>query len=123
MEVEIEDSLLKEILRFAMSRHPYEVILLLRGEKKKNKIHVSEYLFPPFASSSTRDASFPVSMLPVDFTIIGTVHSHPSGSLNLSNIDFHNFFGRIMLLMVYPYRVSDVAAFNKKGERVSIKTI
>jgi proteasome lid subunit RPN8/RPN11 len=121
MEVQIEDSLLKEMLKFARSRHPFEVILLLRGEKKNNLIRVSEYLFPPFASASKTNASFPVSMLPVDFTIIGTAHSHPSGSIRLSNADYHNFFGRIMLLMVYPYRTSDVVAFTKNGERAPIK--
>ncbi len=121
MEVQIEDSLLKEMLRFARSRHPYETILLLRGERNKNLIRVSEYLFPPFASASKTNASFPVSMLPVDFTIMGTAHSHPSGSFRLSNADYHNFFGRIMLLMVYPYKVSDVVVFTKNGERASIK--
>jgi proteasome lid subunit RPN8/RPN11 len=120
MEVYIDEELLMEMLCFAKDMHPKEAILLLRGEVKKATITVTDYLFPPFATTNSISASYPIYMLPIDFSIIGTAHSHPSGTLSLSIQDINHVYGRISLLMVYPYAKENVAVFNKQGERVEL---
>ena len=123
MIIEVERELLEEMLRFASERHPNEAILILRGKTEKDRIEVNDYLFPPFASTDSGSARFPIHMLPIDFTIIGTMHSHPSGALSLSTVDMHNVYGRIMLLAAYPYRLEDVAAFNKNGDKIVLEVL
>jgi proteasome lid subunit RPN8/RPN11 len=121
MDIEIERDLLEEMLRFAMEKHPREAILLLRGKTKKDVTAITEYLFPPYATTGSVFATYPLYMLPIDFSIIGTAHSHPSGTLQLSPQDMNNAYGRISLLMAYPYRITDVAAFNKQAERIELR--
>jgi proteasome lid subunit RPN8/RPN11 len=118
LEVVIERGLLQELLEFALERHPQEAILLLRGETKKGIITVTDYLFPPYATTNSVSASYPIHMLPIDFSIVGTAHSHPSGTLQLSPTDMNNMYGRMSLLIAYPYGEGDVAAFNKQAERL-----
>ncbi len=120
MEINVDEELLLEMLSFAKDMHPKEAILLLRGEVKKATITITDYLFPPFATTNSISASYPIHMLPIDFSIIGTAHSHPSGTLSLSIQDINHMYGRISLLMVYPYSKENVAVFNKQAERVEL---
>ena len=121
MEIIVDKGLLEEMLSFAHERHPQESILMLRGTVKKESITLTDYLFPPFATTNSISASYPIHMLPIDFSIVGTVHSHPSGSLQLSTQDINHMYGRISLLMAYPYGLGDVAAYNKQGERLVVR--
>jgi proteasome lid subunit RPN8/RPN11 len=121
MEVLVARELLAEMLSFARQRHPKEAILLLRGKLGKDVITLTDYLFPPFATTDSISASYPLHMLPIDFSIVGTVHSHPSGSLDMSFQDMNNIYGRISLIIAYPYGSEDVAAYNKQAERIPIR--
>lgn len=121
MEIVVERGLLEEMLSFARERHPKEAILLLRGKVVKEIITLNDYLFPPFATTNSVSASYPIHMLPIDFSIVGTLHSHPSGSLNLSTQDINHMYGRISLLTAFPYGLGDVAAYNKQAEKLSIR--
>jgi proteasome lid subunit RPN8/RPN11 len=121
MEVLVDKGLLEEILAFARERHPKEAVMLLRGSVKKEAITITDYLFPPFATTDSISASYPIHMLPIDFSIVGSAHSHPSGSLEQSTQDMHNAYGRISLLIAYPYRLGDVADYNKQSERLIIR--
>ncbi len=108
---------------FAKDRHPKEAVLMLRGNVKKESITVTDYLFPPFATTNSISASYPIHMLPIDFSIVGTAHSHPSGSLQLSAQDMNNIYGRISMVMGFPYGLEDVAAYNKQAERLLVRLI
>ena len=121
MEVIVDRGLLGEMLMFAKERHPKEAVLMLRGKVSKESITITDYLFPPFATTDSISASYPIHMLPIDFSIVGTAHSHPSGSLMLSTVDMNNMYGRISVLMGFPYGPSDVAAYNKQAERLIVK--
>jgi proteasome lid subunit RPN8/RPN11 len=63
-----------------------------RGKKETEKIIVTDLIIPPFITGGRRYSSFPVSMLPLDFSIIGSAHSHPSGSLRSSADDLNHSF-------------------------------
>ena len=122
MKVTIPGELLDSILSFARMQHPREALLLLRGSVSRDGITLQEYLLPPFASAGRNFAQFSPHMLPIDFSIMGTLHSHPSGSPRLSPIDVNHFYGRIMMIVAYPYTRDRVAVYNKKGEPVPLET-
>src|SRR5512146_999229 len=103
MEIRVDMELLAEMLDFAKDRHPHEAILLLRGDVKKDTITLKDYLFPPYARTDSVFASYPLYMLPIDFSIVGTIHSHPSGSLEASAQDMTNLYGRFSMIMGHPY--------------------
>jgi proteasome lid subunit RPN8/RPN11 len=61
-------------------------------------------------------------MLPMDFSIIGTVHSHPSGNLTPSVGDLNHFFGIVLMIVSFPYaNEQNVAVYNRNGEKVILQ--
>lgn len=123
MKVLINRETLEAMLSFARENHPREVVLLLRGKQEKDVVFIEEFLFPPFASSGRGFAQFPPHMLPIDFSIVGTAHSHPSGSSRPSASDLNNFYGRFMMIIAYPYGKEDAAVFSSRGENLIIEIV
>ena len=82
--VTIKRELLEMLLEGAKTLHPKETIVLLRGKVSKDSISVSEVVIPPLATYGSGFSSFPTHLLPMDFSIVGVAHSHPSGSLRPS---------------------------------------
>lgn len=106
------------ILENAKVLHPREAILLLRGEVDREAILISEVLVPPMARYGRGFASFQVHMMPIDFSIIGTAHSHPSGNLRPSIEDLNRSLGRIIMIVAFPYLgEGNVAVYNRAGKR------
>jgi proteasome lid subunit RPN8/RPN11 len=123
MNVAIPGELLDLMLSFARIQHPREAILLLRGSVDKDGITLEEHLLPPFASTGRDFAQFSSHMLPIDFSIVGTLHSHPSGSPMPSPTDLNRLYGRIMVIVAHPYTRDRVAVYNKRGERVTLEIL
>jgi proteasome lid subunit RPN8/RPN11 len=121
MRVAIEGDMLRSMLSFARERHPDEMILLLRGEAGRDEILIEEFLFPPFGSAGRSFAEFRSHMLPIDFSIVGTAHSHPSGSARPSTTDLNHFYARVMLIIAHPYTDECVGAFNSRGEALPLR--
>ena len=119
--IKLYGSVLEGIQALAEDNHPNEIVVLLRGKRESENLIVTEYLIPPFGFGGRRSASFPAHMLPMDLTLIGTAHSHPSGNVNPSTGDSHNFYGRIMMIVGPPYSQPNVAVYNKKGESLKIE--
>ncbi len=117
--VTLKKAVLESILVYAKACHPREGVLLLRGKTYKDKIVVDEVLLPPVSVKSWRSTSFPLSMLPIDLSIVGTAHSHPSGILTPSPTDLNNFYGKIMIIVAYPYSSSkNLAVFDGNGKPI-----
>ena len=117
----MKEDLVKLMLQIAKNAYPRECILLLRGEKRKDGVYVEEVLVPPMPIVDEHTAIFNPYMLPMDFSIIGLFHSHPSGSLYPSVEDLNHFYGIIMMIAAYPYESeADIAAFNSKGEKLQL---
>lgn len=123
LTVSISEELLDAILEGARRLHPKETILLLRGKKTRGVIEVSEVVVPPLATYGRGFAAMPVHMLPMDFSIVGTVHSHPSGSLMPSSADLNHFFGVVLMIVGFPYiGEKNVAVYDRSGEKLSLQT-
>ena len=121
MEILIDQGLLYAMLDFAREQHPHEIVLLLRGVTDGASIRIEDFLVPPLIKAGTNYAEFPIHMLPIDFSIIGTAHSHPSGSASPSIGDLNNFYGRVMIILASPYSRSNVAAMNARGASLQIR--
>jgi proteasome lid subunit RPN8/RPN11 len=119
--VSIPRDLLDAILAGAKQLYPRESFLLLRGKKSKNVIAVNDLVVAPFAVHGRGFASYPTHMLPMDFSIVGTVHSHPSGSTQASSVDLNHAFGRVLMIVGYPYEGEKcVAVYGSNGEKLTL---
>lgn len=119
--VSIKREILEAIFEGARHLYPRETILMLRGKKSKDIIQINDLIIPPLATYGEGFASYPFHLLPVDFSLVGTVHSHPSGDKTPSDVDLNNFFGRVMMIVGFPYMTDqDVVAYNWSGERLPI---
>jgi proteasome lid subunit RPN8/RPN11 len=122
ISVSISQELLQAIFEGARRLYPRETILLLRGEKKKNLIKISELVVPPLSTYGRGFANIPLHMLPMDFSIVGTVHSHPSGNLAPSAADLNHFFGVILMIVGFPFTDDrNVAVYNRGGEKLTLQ--
>jgi len=120
--VELPRDLLNAIFEGARRLYPKESFLLLRGKKSKNIIRVSDLVVPPLAVYGYGFANLPLHMLPIDFSIVGTVHSHPSGNVNPSAVDLNHFFGRILMIVGFPFvDAQNVAVYDSNGERMPLQ--
>ena len=120
--VSLTAELLDAIFEGARRLYPRETVLLLRGKKSKDVIRVLELVVPPLATYGRGFANAPLHMLPMDFSIVGTVHSHPSGNLAPSDADFNNFFGRVLMIVGFPFAgVQIVAVYNSNGEKLPLQ--
>lgn len=106
------------ILSFCKMHHPNEAILVLRGTNKKDAIIVDSLMIPPMAEGGPFYSGFPTHMLPGDMSIIGTAHSHPSGSAQPSLTDLNHFTGIIGVIVSYPYEDNNFFVFNSRGEEL-----
>ena len=122
--VSIKLEILEAIFEGARHLYPRETILMLRGKKSKDIIQINDLIIPPLATYGEGFASYPFHLLPVDFSLVGTVHSHPSGDKTPSDVDLNNFFGRVMMIVGFPYMTDqDVVAYNWSGDRLPILII
>ena len=119
MTVLMSAELLESIFEGAKRLCPKETFLLLRGKKSKGTIRVSDLVVPPLAVYGYGFANLPFHMLPMDFSVVGTVHSHPSGNINPSSVDLNHFFGRVLMIVGFPFaNEHNVAVYDSKGDRL-----
>jgi proteasome lid subunit RPN8/RPN11 len=115
-QVSIKRSVIESLLDYAKACYPKEGILLLRGKTRKDRIIVEDVEIPPLSVRGSGFSSFPRYMLPIDFSVVGTMHSHPSGALRPSTADMNHFYGRLMIIVAYPYRSEqDIIVLDREG--------
>jgi len=120
--VQLPCEILDAIYAGAKELYPRESFLLLRGKKRKGIICVNDLILAPFAVHGKGFAHFNPYMLPGDFSLIGTVHSHPSGNISPSNVDLNHFFGRILMIVGYPFEGERcIAVYDSNGEKMPLQ--
>jgi proteasome lid subunit RPN8/RPN11 len=120
----IERAVVDSILSYAQMLHPKEAILLLKGKVDKQRILVNDTQIPPLATHGNNFSTFPLYMLPIDFSIVGVAHSHPSGALHPSVTDLNKFYGRIMVITAYPYRSeNNMVILDREGKSLKYEVV
>jgi len=123
-EVTVPKEIFEMVFESARRLHPKETIFLLRGKRSGNSLNVTELVIPPAASYGGGFSSFPLHMLPMDFSIIGSIHSHPSGNISPSAADLNHSLGKIMIIVGFPYRGSEnIAVYNRDGKRLNLQIV
>ena len=118
----IKQDCLDIILESAKSIYPREFGGLLRVDSKFKHTIIEVILLPGTISGGSQ-AIFQLHMLPIDFSIIGTVHSHPSGFPNPSNADLTLFdkYGRIHIIVASPFDEYSWKSYDYSGKEIDIK--
>jgi len=112
------------ILEASKSNYPKEFGGLLRVDTNF-KDTISEIVLLPGTVSGDSHAIFQLHMLPIDFSIIGTVHSHPSPVPRPSDADLHLFekFGRVHIIVANPFDEFSWKAYDFRGNELQLRII
>ena len=123
MKVAIKREVLESCLMGGQESHPREFLGLLSGFRKGDLVKVEQLYLAPLSQSDERSASYNTFNVPVGLGVVGTFHSHPSGPALPSGADLRLFSraGAANLIAAYPYRISDVNAFDSKGKRIEFE--
>jgi proteasome lid subunit RPN8/RPN11 len=117
--VRFEKTAADSILSYSIGAYPSEAILLLRGRGSREAFLITEVVIPPLATHGRGFSGFSSAMLPMDLSVIGVSHSHPSGVLKPSIHDLNHFYGKIMVIAAAPFRSYDnIGVFNRNGDRL-----
>jgi proteasome lid subunit RPN8/RPN11 len=113
------------ILESSKSNFPNEFGALLRVDRTA-KTTITEVVLLPGTISGNSHAIFKLYMLPIDYSIVGTVHSHPSSISRPSEADLDLFghFGRIHLIVgVSSIGGTSWHAFDYNGKELQIQVV
>jgi proteasome lid subunit RPN8/RPN11 len=115
---------LQLILESSKSVYPKEFGGLLRVDSV-SKDTITEIVLLPGTISGNSHAIFQLHMLPIDFSIVGTVHSHPSPVPRPSEADLHLFekFGRVHIIVANPYDEYSWRAYDFRGNKINIDVV
>jgi len=117
----IDRELLELIFAASRDTHPREFSSVLRMVDDV----ISEILPLPGTLAGKSSSLLHLHMLPIDRSVVGVVHSHPSPNFYPSDADKHLFskFGFIHIICAYPYNIHSWGAYDNKGERVRLPVI
>jgi proteasome lid subunit RPN8/RPN11 len=109
------------ILEAARETYPNEFSGTLRA---RDGVIIEVVMLPGTIQGETT-AILQLHMLPVDYTVVGSVHSHPSGVVEPSDQDLILFekFGRVHLIVGRPYNRESWKAFNHRGDRIELEIV
>jgi proteasome lid subunit RPN8/RPN11 len=113
------------ILESSKSNYPQEFGALLRVDRLQ-KDTIFEVVLLPGTISGNSHAIFRLHMLPIDYSVVGTVHSHPSSIARPSeaDLDLFNHFGRIHLIVgVTPFGDTQWKAYEYSGREVTVEVV
>jgi proteasome lid subunit RPN8/RPN11 len=115
----IKKKCLDLILECSKSNYPNEFAGLLRVDEEKKNL-IKELVILPGTVSGDSHAIFKLHMLPIDFSIVGTVHSHPSPSARPSSADLQLFRkkGKVHIIVANPFNNSSWKAYDHTGKEV-----
>ena len=121
----ITQKCLDMIVESSKSNYPQEFGALLRVDRVQKDTIIEVVLLPGTISGESH-AIFHLHMLPVDYSVVGTVHSHPSSIARPSDadLDLFNHFGRIHIIVgVSPFGGGSWKAYDYNGNDVTVQIV
>ncbi|MFH0835693.1 MAG: Mov34/MPN/PAD-1 family protein [Candidatus Micrarchaeota archaeon] len=113
-------------LQGAKENYPSEFICLLRGDEKNGEALLYDVILPPLAQGNRNSSSYSPWFIPANSNELASFHSHPSpNSAYPSRADLEHFSRtqKYHFIGCYPYRVTDVNAFDSSGRPVEFKVV
>ncbi|HEY3272526.1 MAG TPA: Mov34/MPN/PAD-1 family protein [Methanocella sp.] len=117
----ISKDMLDLVLEAGKSSHPHEFAALLREVDGV----ISELLFVPGTTSNDTSARMLLDNMPLDLSVVGSVHSHPVHDLRFSEADLDMFGakGIYNIIVAYPYGENDWICYDPHGQRVDLPVL
>lgn len=117
----VRADLLRMAAEAARASHPQEFACLLRVEAGT----VTELVLLPGTVQGDEHAIFQLWMQPVDRSVRGSLHSHPSPHPYPSDADFELFekHGEIHIILGHPYGPGDWRAYGHDGTPVHLEVV
>lgn len=112
---------LRMILEASRETYPNEFSATLRAEDGI----INEVLLLPGTLQGQTSAILRLHMLPIDYTVVGSVHSHPSGVIEPSDADLQLFekFGKVHIIVGSPFDMRSWRAFDFRGDLIRIEVV
>lgn len=112
------------ILESSRSVYPREFAGLLRVDDVL-KDTIIELVLLPGTISGDSHAIFKLHMRPIDFSLVGTIHSHPSPSYHPSEADKALFrkYGKVHMIVAYPFDEQSWQGYDGNGEMLKLQVI
>lgn len=103
------------------ANHPNEYGAALRAEKGV----ITELVLVPGMTGGDRHTFMNTWNLPIDASLVGTVHSHPSPYAIPSDADrqFFAHFGHTHVIIAYPYNAYSWKAYDLTAEEIRLKVV
>jgi proteasome lid subunit RPN8/RPN11 len=117
----VDRSLLKMINQAARDSLPNEFMAMLRAEEGV----VQELLLVPGTMQGRDSALVMLHMLPIDYTVVGTVHSHPGYSNHPSpqDLEFFRRYGYVHIITCFPFDEGSWRAYDHQGRRIELPVV
>lgn len=117
----IKRATLRMVLEASKETYPNEFSATLRA---KDGI-IDEIILLPGTLQGETSAILQLHMLPIDYTVVGSVHSHPSGVIVPSDADLQLFekFGRVHIIVGQPFDMGSWRAFDFRGAEVDLEVV
>jgi len=117
--VQLTRTLADSLLAFSKDQYPNEMLVLLRAKRKEDVMLIHQVVFAPFMQGARSASIFNPYQVPVDASIVGTAHSHPSGSNRPSLQDLLHVYGSVMMIVSYPFVGPEcIAVYDYRGNPV-----
>lgn len=116
---------LEMIVESSKSNFPQEFGALLRVDRVKKDTIIEVVLLPGTISGNSH-AIFRLNMLPIDFSVVGTVHSHPSSIARPSeaDLDLFNHFGKVHIIVgVNQFGGTQWKAYAYDGKEAAVEVV
>lgn len=86
---------------------------------------ISELILVPGTISGPTSAILKLHSLPIDYSIVGIAHSHPTPSNKPSPEDLMLFsrYGRVHIIVGYPYDLNSWQTYDWNGNNLDLKLI
>ena len=120
-QVTLNKEILDSIFSYCQMKHPEECFLILKGKSKNGQIKVDGLVIPPFGHSEPTFGGIPQSFLPFDMSYVGSLRSHPVGSVEPTIDDLNKFFGLVTIIVKSPYDEESISAWDSAGESITLK--
>jgi len=117
----VDRDVLQMVNESAKDTYPNEFVATMRAEEGV----VTELLLLPGTVQGKRFGTLLLHMLPIDFSVVGTVHSHPSHSNRPSEADLMLFgrFGSVHIITCLPYDMGSWRAYDRNGEELELELV
>ncbi len=120
--ISIKRATLEGLLEAARNTYPNEFFALL-GSTHRNST-IDEVVMVPTVYGKAH-AIIKSGLVPVDFNIIGSIHSHPGNSNKPSVADLHSFpsFGSVHFIISYPFTIERINVYSARGKELEWKVV